>query len=200
MEWLRPQRLSPGGDPAALTPVLWPPAPLLPPGQPICTVSTVSAVGPPVHAWGRVTHGAKVVVSGKASGASSSSPAPSRQGDRPLGCRTAADRGGRGHCDAAAVWEAAGLGVQLRRRGEAASPGMRSQLDPARRAAAVLCPGLASLCGRAGAAGGHGPPGQGSSLGHRGVQDTWAVFAQDSPERGRVPGVSSSSSWACRWE
>lgn len=55
---------------------------------------------------------------------------------------------------------------------EAASPGMRSQPDPARRAAAVLCPGLASLCGRAGVAGGHGPPGQGSSLGHRGVQHT----------------------------
>lgn len=194
MERLHPQWLTPGGVCSQTCAVATSPTP--PSGQPIRTVSTVSAAGPPVHAPGRVTRGAKVMVSGKASGALPGSLAPSPQGDRPLGCHMAAVRGGRGHRDAAAIWEAAGLGEQLQRCGKQQAPGCTAL---ACQAAAILCPGLAKLCGWGGAGGGHGPPGQGSSLGHRGVLG-WAVLVQDSLERGSVPGVSSSSSWACHWE
>lgn len=172
-------------------------SPAPPPGQPVHTVSTV---GPPVHASGRVTRGTKVMVSGKAPAALPGSLALSPQGDRPLGCQMAADRGERGHRDAAATSDAAGLGEQLRRCGKQQSPGTHSRLAPAHPVVAILCPGLANLCGQAGAGGGHGPPGQGSILGHCGVQHAWAVLVQYSPEHGSVPRVSSSSSWACHWE
>lgn len=98
-------------------------SPTPPPGQPVGTVSTVGAMGPPVRAPGRVTRGAKVMVSGKASGALPGSLASSPQGDRLLGCHTAADRGGWGCGGSAAIWEASGLGEQLRRRGKQRAPG-----------------------------------------------------------------------------
>lgn len=142
--------------------------------------------GPSVHVSGMGTYVAEVMVTRKSPAAQPGPVAPSPQRCHLLGCQVAADRGGRGHHGhLGGCW----AGRAAPETGEAASPGVSSCVALVCQAVAVLCPGSANICG---AGGGHGPR---AGLQHRGALG-WA----GRPERGRVPGVSSSSSWACRWE